>query len=161
LPHGGRKLKVARGGVAAKSATVPQPQSDFSGEPGMDAHRFDDLFAEFGPIRLRRFFGGEGIVADDVMIGMVFDDIIYFHTNAETRAAFLAEGCKPFTFLKRSKNEMIATHWYALPDRLYDDPEELAAWARIALDAMRNSETEKRKRAKKARVGKKKKKNRR
>ncbi|HEY8948169.1 MAG TPA: TfoX/Sxy family protein [Rhizomicrobium sp.] len=116
----------------------------------MDAHRFDDLFAEFGPIKLRRFFGGEGIVADEVMIGMVFDDIIYFHTNEQTRAAFLAEGCKPFTFLKRSKNEMIATHWYALPDRLYDDPEELAAWARIALEAMRNSETEKKKRAKKA-----------
>ena len=120
----------------------------------MDAHRFDDLFAEFGPIKLRRFFGGEGIVADDVMIGMVFDDIIYFHTNAQTRAAFLAEGCKPFTFLKRSKNEMIATHWYALPDRLYDDPEELAQWARVALDAMRNSPTEKKKRAKKAGVKK-------
>ena len=121
----------------------------------MDAHRFDDLFAEFGPIKLRRFFGGEGIVADDVMIGMVFDDIIYFHTNAQTRTAFLAEGCKPFTFLKRSKNKMIATHWYALPDRLYDDPEELAAWARVALDAMRNSETEKKKRAKKAAATKK------
>ena len=121
----------------------------------MDAHRFDDLFAEFGPIKLRRFFGGEGIVADDVMIGMVFDDIIYFHTNAQTRTAFLAEGCKPFTFRKRSKNEMIATHWYALPDRLYDDPEELAAWARVALDAMRNSETEKKKRAKKAAATKK------
>jgi DNA transformation protein len=49
---------------------------------------------------------------------------------------------------------MIATHWYALPERLYDDPEELAAWARIALDAMRNSETEKKKRKKKAGVGK-------
>ena len=120
-----------------------------------DPHRFDDLFSEFGPIKLRRFFGGEGIVADDVMIGMVFDDIIYFHTNAQTRAAFLAEGCKPFTLLKRSKNEMIATHWYALPDRLYDDPEELAAWARVALDAMRNSETEKKKRAKKAAATKK------
>jgi DNA transformation protein len=115
----------------------------------MDTHRFDDLFAEFGPIKLRRFFGGEGIVADDVMIGMVFDDIIYFHTNEGTRAAFVAEGCKPFTFLKRSKNEIIATHWYALPERLYDDPEELAAWARVALEAMRNSETEKKKRAKK------------
>lgn len=119
-----------------------------------DPHRFDDLFSEFGPIKLRRFFGGEGIVADDVMIGMVFDDIIYFHTNEGTRAAFVAEGCRPFTFLKRSKNEMIATHWYALPERLYDDPEELAAWARIALEAMRNSETEKKKRAKQARPGK-------
>jgi len=120
----------------------------------MDPHRFDDLFAEFGPIKLKRFFGGEGIVADDVMIGAVFNDIIYFHTNEETRAAFLAEGCKPFTFLKRSKNEMIATHWYALPDRLYDDPEELAQWARVALQAMKNSATEKKKRAKKMRTPK-------
>ena len=121
----------------------------------MDAHRFDDLFAEFGPIRLKRFFGGEGIYADEVMIALVSKDVIYFHTNSETRAAFLAEGCKPFTFLKRSKNEMIATHWYALPDRLYDDPEELAQWARVALEAMRNSATEKKKRAKKAGAGKK------
>jgi DNA transformation protein len=126
----------------------------------MDPHRFDDLFAAFGPIRLRRFFGGEGIVADEVMIGMVFDDIIYFHTNAQTRAAFVAEGCKPFTFLKRSRNEMIATHWYALPERLYDDPEELAVWARIALEAMRNSPTEKKKRAKAAKRPAKKKKKR-
>jgi TfoX/Sxy family transcriptional regulator of competence genes len=43
-----------------------------------DPHRFDDLFSVFGPIRLRRFFGGEGIVAGDVMIGMVFSDVIYF-----------------------------------------------------------------------------------
>ncbi len=41
-----------------------------------DPHRFDDLFAEFGPIRLRRFFGGEGICAGETMIGMVFDDVI-------------------------------------------------------------------------------------
>jgi len=126
----------------------------------MDAHRFDDLFAEFGPIRLKRFFGGEGIYADEVMIALVSKDVIYFHTNSETRAAFLAEGCKPFTFLKRSKNEMIATHWYALPDRLYDDPEELAQWARVALDAMRNSATEKKKRAKAVKRPTKKKKNR-
>jgi hypothetical protein len=37
-----------------------------------DPHRFDDLFEPFGPVRLRRFFGGEGIYAGDVMIGMIF-----------------------------------------------------------------------------------------
>jgi TfoX/Sxy family transcriptional regulator of competence genes len=35
-----------------------------------DPHRFDDLFSEFGPVRLRRFFGGEGIRAGDILIGM-------------------------------------------------------------------------------------------
>ena len=112
--------------------------------------RFDDLFAEFGPIRLRRFFGGEGIVADDVMIGMVFDDIIYFKTDDETRKAFVAEKTKPFSFLKRSTGETIVTTWFALPDRLYDDPEELAQWARAALDVARRAEAGKTRKARPA-----------
>lgn len=112
-----------------------------------DPHRFDDLFTEFGPIRLKRFFGGEGIVTgNDVMIGMVFSDVIYFKTDEETRRVFVAEKSKPFSFLKRSTGETIVTGWYALPDRLYDDPEELARWARAALAVARNSPTEQKKR---------------
>ena len=47
-----------------------------------DPHRFDDLFAAFGSVVLRRFFGGEGVCAGDIMFGMVFDDRIYFKTDA-------------------------------------------------------------------------------
>ncbi len=97
-----------------------------------DPHRFDDLFSEFGPIRLRRFFGGEGIYAGDIMIGMVFNaDTIYFKTDSDTRKAFDAEGGKPFTFQKGG--ETVVTTWLSLPDRLYDEPDELAQWARAAL----------------------------
>jgi len=113
-----------------------------------DPHRFDDLFATFGPIVLKRFFGGEGIYLDDVMIGMVFGDRIYFKTDETTRKAFLAERTKPFTFKKRSTGETVVTGWYALPDRLYDDPDELASWARAALDVASVSPTTTRKRAK-------------
>ncbi len=98
-----------------------------------DPHRFDDLFSEFGPIRLRRFFGGEGIYAGDVMIGMIFGDTIYFKTDEETRRPFVAEKCKPFSFVKRKSGETVVTTWFALPDRLYDEPDELADWARVAL----------------------------
>jgi DNA transformation protein len=111
-----------------------------------DPHRFDDLFAEFGPIYLRRFFGGEGIVTDDVMIGMVFSDVIYFKTDEETRKAFVAEESKAFTFFKRKSGETVVTTWFALPDRLYDDPDELAQWARKALAVASASPTVKKKR---------------
>ena len=97
-----------------------------------DPHRFDDLFQVFGPISLRRFFGGEAIYAGDVVIGMVFDDTVYFKTDDKTRKAFVAERTKPFSFLKRSTGETIVTTWYAVPDRLYDDPDELAEWAKAA-----------------------------
>ena len=115
-------------------------------------HRFDDLFAEFGPIRLRRFFGGEGIYAGDVMIGMVFDDVIYFKTDDESRKAFVAEKTRPFQFVKRKSGELVITTWFALPDRLYDDPEELAAWARAAHCAALRSQTVKKKRKRKGRI---------
>ena len=109
-----------------------------------DPHRFDDLFTEFGPIRLRRFFGGEGIYAGDTMIGMVFNnDTIYFKTDTETRKAFDAEKSKPFTFMKGK--ELVTTTWLSLPDRLYDDPDELAQWARAALGVAKAAPTAKKK----------------
>jgi DNA transformation protein len=104
-----------------------------------DPHRFDDLFSAFGPIALRRFFGGDGICVGDIMFGMVFRERLYFKTNDETRKAFMAEGCKPFTFEKGG--ETIVTGWYALPDRLYDDPEELARWAKLAYSVAARSAT--------------------
>jgi DNA transformation protein len=121
---------------------------DHPGEAGLsvaaDRHRFDDLFSEFGPVTLRRFFGGEGIYAGETMIGMVFSDTIYFKIDDETRKAFLAEKSKPFSFQKGG--ETVVTGWYALPDRLYDDSDELAQWARAALAVAKASPAGKKKR---------------
>jgi DNA transformation protein len=111
-----------------------------------DPRRFDDLFVEFGPIRLGRFFGGEGIWSDDMMLGMIFGDIIYFKTDDETRKAFKAAKCKPFTFVKHKSGETVTTSWFALPDRLYDDPDELAQWAHAALKVAAASPTVQKKR---------------
>jgi DNA transformation protein len=111
-----------------------------------DRGRFADLFHAFGPIALRRFFGGEGLFSDDVMIGFVSDERIYFKTNEQTRQAYLAEKAKPFAFDKRG--ETIVTGYYAIPERLYDEPEELARWARQAFDIASQSDTVKRKRRK-------------
>jgi DNA transformation protein len=116
------------------------------------SRRFDDLFAEFGPVAVKRFFGGEGIYAGDIMIGMVFDDVIYLATDSKTRDAFLAERCEPFTFEKRSTGETVVTHWFSVPDRLYDDPGELAEWAHAALRVASASETTRKKQAKRARA---------
>jgi len=113
-----------------------------------DPERFADLFHAFGPIALRRFFGGEGLFSGDVMIGFVSDERIYFKTNEETRRAYLAEKAKPFSFDKRG--ETIVTGYYAIPERLYDEPEELARWAKRAFDVAVQSETVKRRRRKQA-----------
>ena len=95
-----------------------------------DPHRFDDLFHYFGPISLRRMFGGEGIYAGEQIIGLVVDDRLYLKTTDSNRADFLAEGCEPFSYMRGKKR--MATSYYAVPEWLLDDPEEFAGWARKA-----------------------------
>jgi len=95
-----------------------------------DASRFDDLFHHFGRISIRRMFGGEGIYAGDLMIGLVADDQLYLKTGDGNRADFLAESCGPFTFPRGEKTMSLPYH--AVPERLLDDPEEFAEWARKA-----------------------------
>ena len=95
-----------------------------------DSRRFDDLFEYFGRISVRRMFGGEGIYAGAQIIGLVVDERLYLKTTDSNRADFLAEGCKPFSF-KRGK-KIMATSYYAVPERLLDDPEDFAGWVREA-----------------------------
>jgi DNA transformation protein len=112
-----------------------------------DLDRFDDLFASFGRIVVRRMFGGEGLFHDGVMFGLVGDERIFLKTSEETRKTFVAEGLKPFTFHMKN-GESVLTSYFALPERLYDDPEELADWARAAFAvALQSPTTQKKKRA--------------
>ena len=92
---------------------------------------FADLFQAFGKIAVRRMFGGAGLFADGLMIGIVMDDQIYLKTDDQSRAAFIAEKCKPFTYGAKG-GKRVSLNYFAIPDRLLDDPEEFAAWARTA-----------------------------
>jgi DNA transformation protein len=96
-------------------------------------HRFDDLFRPFGIITVRRMFGGEGIFAAGLMIGLVMEDRLYLRTDDSSRPDFLAAKCKPFTFAKGDKT--VSTGYYTVPERLLDEPEEFAGWARRAHNA--------------------------
>ncbi len=110
-----------------------------------DPDRFDDLFAPFGRIVVRRMFGGEGLFRDGLMFAIVHEDRLYFKTSEESRQAFIAEGTGPL-FYKFKNAEGVLTSYYELPDRLYDDPDELAEWARAAFAVALQSPTAKKKR---------------
>lgn len=110
-----------------------------------------DLLSSFGPVRFKRAFGLDAIVADDVMLGMVIDGRIYLRTDAESRGAYEAEGAKPFAFRKRT-GEWIVTSYLSIPDRLLDEPDEFVAWVRRAHAAALESPTAKKRRAKRTRA---------
>ncbi len=95
-----------------------------------------ELFSDFGPVTVRRKFGGAGIYADGTMFGLVADGVIYLKAGGDNAAMFEREGLPPFTYQRRT-DERAVMSYRRMPDRLYDDPEELAEWARAALSAAR------------------------
>ena len=104
----------------------------------MDHDFIRDLFAPFGPVTVKRMFSGAGIFADGLMFGLVVRDMIYLKADDANRADFEREGCAPFTYTRGKKSARPSEHalpYWQLPERLYDDPEELALWARRAFAA--------------------------
>jgi DNA transformation protein len=93
-----------------------------------------ELFGTFGPVEVRRLFGGAGIYADDVMFALVHDGVIYLKVDETSLPAFEREQLEPFSYSRRGERASL-TSYRRMPDRLYDDPDELVAWARAALAA--------------------------
>ncbi|QIG91785.1 MULTISPECIES: TfoX/Sxy family protein [unclassified Bradyrhizobium] len=109
----------------------------------MDREFLSDLFADFGPVTLRRMFSGYGISADGTNFALALRAGLYFRADEETIPQFEAEGCGPFQYQTRSKTVTVNSYWQ-LPARLFDDSEELAVWARSALAAAQRAALRKR-----------------
>jgi DNA transformation protein and related proteins len=100
----------------------------------LDPDFIRDLFAPFRHVAVKRMFGGAGLYADGLMFGLVFDGVIYLRVDAASTADFEREGSEPFVYpLAKRRPGHASQHFWRLPERLYDDPEELAVWADRAL----------------------------
>jgi len=105
---------------------------------GEDTERIAELFAVYGAVVVRRMFGGAGVFADGLMIALVVDGVIYLKADARTVPQFEREGLAPFSYRTKDGTRSLASYW-RMPERMYDDPEELAIWARRAFEAAKRS----------------------
>jgi DNA transformation protein and related proteins len=101
-------------------------------------NHISELFAQFRPVIVRRLFGGEGLSAEGVMFAILSKDAIYLKADGEARGAFEREGSTPFSYQAKGERREIQSFW-RMPERLYDDPDELAVWAERALAVARRS----------------------
>ncbi len=120
----------------------------------MDRDFLLDLFAGFGPVTLRRMFSGYGVSRDGINFALVLRGAIYLRADERGIARFEAEGTGPFQYTARGKTVTLGSYW-RLPERLYDDTDELALWARDAFAAAtRAAALKNAKRSGKSRAGK-------
>jgi DNA transformation protein len=101
-----------------------------------------DSFAEFlreqlaplGRVTMRRMFGKTGVFCDGLMFAMVTDNMLYFRVDDGNREDFKeAASVPPLNY--RKGGAMIDLSFWRAPERLFDEPDELVAWARIAMAA--------------------------
>lgn len=101
----------------------------------MDSDFIVELFAPFGRVTIRRMFGGAGLFCEGLMFGLVFDGAIFLRVDDASIPDFVREGSVPFVYTRAKSRGRIGRHslsYWRLPERLYDDPEELVSWARRA-----------------------------
>src|SRR6266404_7427278 len=115
----------------------------------MDRDFLIDLFADFGPVTIRKMFSGFGISADGTNFALALRAGLYFRADEQSIPHFEAEGSKPFQYQTRAKTVTVNSYCQ-LPARLFDDSEELADWAKAALAAAQRAALRKRPKARKA-----------
>jgi len=98
----------------------------------------EDQLCGLGPITIRRMFGGAGVYCDGTMFALIADDTLYFKADDGNCADFEAEGLEPFSYQTTKGRNTIMSYW-RVPERLFDDPDEMLKWAEKAFAAAKRS----------------------
>ena len=97
-----------------------------------------DQLAPLGAVAVRRMFGGAGIYCDGLMFGLITRDTLFFKADDGNRGNYEAEGMEPFRYETGGRSVTIGAYW-RVPERLFDEPDEMLEWARAALAAARRT----------------------
>lgn len=103
-----------------------------------------EQLAPLGRVRARGMFGGHGLYCDELFFALVASDMLYFKVDDANRAMFEAHGKGPFVPFTDKPD--LTMQYYEVPADVIEDPEELASWARAAVDVARRAAAVKAKR---------------
>lgn len=106
----------------------------------MDDETLRDLLQDFGPISIRRMFGGKGLYYDGIIFALVFRDELLFKADELTAPYFIEAGSTQWTYEGRKGGDPVAMPYWNVPGEAFDDPEVMAGWARRAYEAALRSE---------------------
>ncbi len=101
--------------------------------PGFATH-LQDAFRRFGPVDVRRMFGGLGVYREGLMFALVVDEVLYLKADEAMAAALAALGRNPFEYMRAGRRVTIGSFWQA-PDEVLEDAQAAAEWGRRAYDA--------------------------
>jgi DNA transformation protein and related proteins len=87
----------------------------------VDPEFIRDLFAPFGPVTLKRMFGGAGLYSEGLMFALLFDGAIFLKVDVASIPDFEREGSRPFVYIRAKSRGRVGRHslsYWRLPERL-------------------------------------------
>jgi DNA transformation protein len=105
----------------------------------MDAESLKALFEPFGPVTVRRMFGGSGIYAEGLCFAIEADGDVYIKADALSQPSFSVAGCAPFTYAMNGKPRSMS--YWRLPEIAHDEADEMRRWAGLGFEAARRVAT--------------------
>lgn len=101
----------------------------------MDDGAIQDMFERVGPVTIRRLFGGKGIYIDGAIVAIDLHGEVRFKADGETAPLFREAGAVQWTYRRTGRDTTTAMPYWTVPDAAFDDPDEMARWARLAYEA--------------------------
>ena len=96
-----------------------------------------ELLGSVGPCVARRMFGAWGISTEGLTLAILADlgsgEKLWLKASETSRPVFEAAGCERFVYL--AKGKPMSMNYYSVPDEALESPQQMAPWARLALEA--------------------------
>ena len=106
-----------------------------------------EALAPLGQVTMRRMMGGATLYLDGTVFAILDEDQVWFKADAESDAVWDAEGCERFAVTFKD-GRVDTMNYRRAPLDVYDDPEAMQSWARLALEAGLRSAAKKKPRKK-------------
>ncbi|MBP1851055.1 TfoX/Sxy family protein [Rhizobium halophytocola] len=100
----------------------------------MDNAAIEEMFSSLGPVTIKRMFGGKGIYHHGVIIAIELRGDMMFKADANTGPQFAEAGASQWVYQRQGKAPVSMPYW-SVPEDAYDDPDDMARWVRLAVEA--------------------------
>lgn len=87
-----------------------------------------------GAVTMRKMMGGATLYLDGTIFAILDEGEIWFKADAETDAVWDEAGCERFSVTFKD-GRVDTMNYRRAPSDVYDDPEEMQRWARLAVEA--------------------------
>lgn len=93
-----------------------------------------DALEPMGAVTMRKMMGGATLYLDGTIFAIIADDELWFKSDEETNGVWDAEGCERFSMTFKD-GRVDSMNYRRAPTDVYDDPDAMQSWARIAIEA--------------------------